>query len=228
VTIRFRGAQYKVGFDTAVPLREQLATIAENTARYVPQEKLRIHEQATAQVEAAGIVERVLKVGAIAPDFSLPDQNGRTHASAELLAEGPLVINFFRGRWCPYCVTELEAWRDLAPKLREVGIGIVAISPMTPHHSSIMAEQHRIPFPILSDAQNAVARKFGLVYRVPEAQERLYRSVFVNLPLVNGDDSWELPLPATFAVAKSGEIVYARAFADFRHRPEPAEVVAAV
>src|SRR5580704_15597353 len=94
-------------------LQDQLDQITANTRNLVQPERLEISERAVAELYAAGVEDRILQVGARAPEFALPDAAGRIVRSSDLLALGPLVINFFRGRWCPYCVTELESWRDL-------------------------------------------------------------------------------------------------------------------
>jgi peroxiredoxin len=88
-----------------------------------------------------------------------------------------------------------------------------------------MYDQHKLRFPLLADAANKLARQFGLTYRVPAAQEAVYRRAFVNLPLANGDDSWELPIPATFVTDRDGTIVYASANEDYTQRPEPAAIL---
>ena len=80
-------------------------------------------------------------------------------------------------------------------------------------------------FPLLVDAHNAVARQFGLVYRVPEDQRAIYQRTFVNLPFVNGDPSWELPIPATFVIERDGTILFASANEDYTERPEPLEIL---
>jgi peroxiredoxin len=108
------------------------------------------------------------------------------------------------------------------------GIAVTAVSPMTQHQSFLTRDQHRLEFPLLSDAGNQVARKFGLVYSVPDEQRLTYRRTFVNLPFVNGDESWELPIPATFVLDRSGTVLYSLANADYTVRPEPLEVLAAV
>ena len=114
----------------------------------------------------------------------------------------------------------------IVPQIREAGAELVAISPQTVPQAFFMADQHRLRFPLLSDPHNEVARKFGLVYRVPEDQQALYRRTFVNLPHANGDESWELPIPATFVVERDGTISYASANADYTDRPEPLEILA--
>jgi peroxiredoxin len=155
------------------------------------------------------------------------DSNAKWVRSSDLLESGPLVIKFFRGRWCPYCMTELETWRDLYGQLRERGALLVAIGPQLERQSDFMIGQHGLPFSILTDASNKVAEQFGLVYTLPEYMRDYYRSILVNIPFVNGDQSWRLPLPATYVIAKDRTVMYAQAHADFRVRPEPEEVLTA-
>ena len=91
-----------------------------------------------------------------------------------------------------------------------------------------MHDQHKLRFPLLSDPGNQVARQFGLVYRVPEYEQAIYQRAFVNLPLANGDDSWELPIPATFIIDRDGSVLYVSANPDYTDRPEPAEILQAL
>jgi peroxiredoxin len=212
---------------TTVALQDQLDEITSNTRRLVQAERLAVGERAVEELFASGIAERILPVGAMAPEFALKDAAGKLVRSADLLALGPLVIKFFRGRWCPYCVTELEAWRDLYGQLRERGALLVAISPQLERQSDFMVGQHGLPFPVLSDPGCAMAGQFGLAYTVPPYQREYYRSILVNIPFVNGDESWRLPIPATYVIAKSGKVLFAEAHADFRVRPEPQEAFAA-
>jgi peroxiredoxin len=208
-------------------LQDQLDEITANTRNLVQAERMAVGERAVAELFASGIEEKILPVGATAPEFALNDATGRMVRSADLLALGPLVIKFFRGRWCPYCVTELEAWRDLHERLREAGALLVAISPQTQRQSDFMVGQHTLPFPVLGDPGCTVAEKFGLAYTIPDYHRDYYRSVLVNIPFINGDQSWRLILPATYVLARDGRVVYAEAHADFRVRPEPEEGFAA-
>jgi peroxiredoxin len=209
------------------PLQDQLDEITANTRHLVQAERLAVGERAVEELFATGLEERILPVGAVAPEFALKDSNGKVVRSADLLALGPLVIKFFRGRWCPYCMTELEAWRDLYGQLREREILMVAIGPQIQRQSDFMAGQHGLPFPVLTDTNNLVAEQFGLVYTVPEYYRDYYLSILVNIPFVNGEKSWRLPLPATYVVSPAGRVVLAEAHADFRVRPEPDEALAA-
>jgi peroxiredoxin len=208
-------------------LQDQLDEITANTRNLVQADRMAVGEKAIAELFASGIEERILPIGATAPEFTLKDATGRPVRSADLLALGPLVIKFFRGRWCPYCVTELEAWRDLHERLREAGALLVAISPQTQRQSDFMVGQHALPFPVLSDPGCALAEKFGLAYTIPDYHREYYRSVLVNIPFINGDNSWRLILPATYVLSPAGRVAYAQAHADFRVRPEPEEALAA-
>jgi peroxiredoxin len=212
---------------TTASLQDQLDEITANTRKLVQPERLAIGERAIAELFATGIEDRILPVGSIAPQFALKDSNAKLIRSAELLEEGPLILKFFRGRWCPYCMTELETWRDLYGSLRERGAVLVAIGPQIERQSDFMAGQHGLPFPILSDPGNKVAAEFGLVWTVPDYLRDYYRSILVNIPFMNGDASWTLPLPATFVIDTEGRVVFAEAHADFRVRPEPEEALSA-
>jgi peroxiredoxin len=206
-------------------LQDQLDEITANTRTLVQPERLAVSERAVEDLFATGIEQNILPVGAKAPEFTLPDSSGRIINSSDLLALGPLILNFFRGRWCPYCVTELETWRDLYPTVRERGALIAAISPQTIRQSDFTQDQHEIPFPLLNDDGCRVSEQFGLVYTIPPYHQQHYRSVLVNLPFVNGDQSWKLILPATYVLDSDGSILFAEAHADFRVRPEPDEVL---
>jgi peroxiredoxin len=207
-------------------LQDQLDEITANTRHLVQAERLAIGERAVEELFATGIEDRILHVGAVAPEFALKDAGGKLVRSADMLALGPLVVQFFRGRWCPYCMTELEAWRDLYGQIREHGALLVAVSPQTQRQSDFMVGQHGLPFPVLHDPGNTLAEQFGLVYTVPDSLREYYCSILVNLPFVNGDASWRLPLPATYVIGRDRKVLFAEAHADFRVRPEPEEALA--
>jgi peroxiredoxin len=210
------------------PLRERLLDVRAGIAQYVRPENRQINERAVEWLRNSRFGERALRPGAVAPRFELADQNGRIVNSNDLFARGPLIVSFFRGRWCPFCVAELESWRDSMPQVKEANATMVAISPQKIQHNTFTADQHKLTFPVLSDSENTVAKQFGLAYRVPNEQEQLYRRSFVNLPHLNGDESWVLPLAATFVIAQDGTIRAAFVGSDYRERPEPEEVLKAL
>jgi peroxiredoxin len=209
-------------------LQDSLDRITARTRELVQPERLAVAEQATEELFAGGIEGRLLDRGAVAPVFALPDASGRVVRSQDLLALGPLIVSFFRGRWCPYCVTELEAWRECYPAVRERGALMVAISPQTIRQNDFTADQHALPFPLLRDECSAVAAEFGAAYTVAEPMRAYYRSILVNVPFLNGESSWRLPLAATFVLSQDGHVAWREGFADFRVRPEPAEALLAL
>src|SRR5437588_53352 len=198
-----------------VSLRRRLAEIRANTRALVSPEHSAPVERAIAELQQSGIADRILPAGAAAPAFELPDQSVKTVRSVELLRSGPLIVIFYRGRWCPYCVATLEMWQQLLPRVQSASAQLVAISPQKQQHSFFTADQHQLRYPVLSDAGNQVARQFGLVYRLPDYLEQHYRRVFINLPNSNGDQSWELPMPATYIIGREGIVRFAFADPDF-------------
>jgi len=216
-------------------LQDQLDRITQNTRALVQPERLAISERATEDLFNTGIEDRILKPGEQAPAFTLEDaRTEKPVHSADLLALGPLVVSFFRGRWDPYCITELEAWRDLHTQVRERGALFVAISPQTTRQNRNTIEQHALSYPLLSDPGATIAEKFGIAYTIPPEHRRYFQSILINIPFNNAglsyhnatEASWRLPLPAVFVIDRTNTITFAEAHADFRVRPEPADILA--
>jgi peroxiredoxin len=214
-------------------LQTQLDAITAQTRTLVQPERLAITDQAIHDLLATGIESRVLPMGTTAPAFTLPDAlTGKAVRSTDLLALGPVIVNFFRGRWCPYCVTELEAWQTAYPRVREHGALLVAISPQLPRQNDFTVQQHSLTFPVLSDAGCRVGEMFGVAYTVPDPIRAHLRSIMINIPFVHGDQgeaTWRLPLPATFVLKPGADglakIAFAEAHADHRVRPDPIDVL---
>jgi peroxiredoxin len=223
--MKWRGLQTVDASQSAATLKQELEERKVLAEQYVPAETQAINRSTVDELNRSGIREGVLGIGAKAPSFELADQDGKLISSKALLSQGNLVICFFRGRWCPFCVAQMEAMNQILPQLQQSGAGLVGISPQTVRQCSFMHDQHHLGFPLLSDKANAVARQFGLVYRVPESQQEVYRKTFVNLPFLNGEASWELPIPATYVLQQDSTISYVQADPDYARRPEPAEIL---
>jgi peroxiredoxin len=223
--MKWRSLQESDESTDARPLHEIFAERKELIAKYVPPEAQAVHARAVAELQERHLAQNVLPLGAKAPAFELSDHDGKSISSAALLSHGRLVICFIRGRWCPFCVGQMEAMNLIVPEIQKAQASLVAISPQTVKQSFFMRDQHKMRFPLLSDAGNQVARQFGLTYRVPDFQQAVYRRAFVNLPFTNGDESWELPIPATYILDRDGTVLYASANEDYTERPEPTEIV---
>jgi peroxiredoxin len=185
-------------------------------------------QRATDELIASGAAQRALKAGDRAPDFVLPDPEGKPVSSTELLAKGPLVLSFYRGVWCPYCNMELQALQEALPAMRELGARLVAISPQLPANSRKAVRQNALEFPILSDSHNEVAAAFGLRFTLPDYLVQLYQSLKNDLPAFNGDPGWTLPMPARYVIGRDGVIVYAEVNPDYTRRPDPSDMLPAI
>lgn len=206
-------------------LRRQLE--AQRTAFFAraPADEAEIIRRTDAALTAEGVERRVRKPGDHAPSFALPDARGRIVSSLDLLAQGPVVVVFYRGAWCPYCNLELRAYQKVLPEIRALGAALVAISPQTPGGTAEAVEKNALDFDVLSDVGNGVAASFGLIHDVPPELQALYAKWKLDLPRLNGTDDWRLPLPGTFVIGSDGRIALAHADADYRVRLEPSDVL---
>lgn len=184
-----------------------------------------IMARATAELIASGQAGRALKAGERAPLFTLKDADGQSVSSAALLAQGPLIISFYRGVWCPYCNMELQALQETLAAFEAAGAQLLAISPQTAPNSRKAMRNNQLSFPILSDPHNDVAAAFGLRFALPDYLIALYRERKNDLPGFNGDDSWTLPMPARYVIGRDGHILYAEVNPDYTRRPEPADML---
>jgi peroxiredoxin len=190
-----------------------------------PPAVIEVMRRATAELVASGAASRAKTVGDKAPDFALRDADGNLVSSREVLARGKLIISFYRGIWCPYCNMELQALEAVRPELERRGATLVAISPQTPPNSRKSMRQNQLGFPILSDTNGAVGAAFGLRFQLPDYLVELYTSFKNDLPAINGDPSWTLPMPARYVVGQDGTILYADVNPDYTQRPEPEELL---
>ena len=198
--MKWRGVSEGEAEPLKATLREELDERRLNMRRFVPKATQAINDRAVEEFRSARLAQGALKVGDAAPEFTLPDVNGQPVSSRDLLAQGPLVVTFIRGRWCPFCCATVEAWQEHLAAVKKKGANLVVITPMEPKQADFMRDQHKLMFPILSDAGNKLAAQFGVAYKVPEYQQELFKTVFINLPFINGDESWTLPFPATFVI----------------------------
>jgi peroxiredoxin len=199
--------------------------IAGKTPYNAPPEIHPIMARATKELTVSNRAGRALKVGDMAPTFSLEDPEGKVTSSSDLLARGPLVVSFYRGVWCPYCNMELQALQETLPQLQAFGASVVAISPQMLVNNRKSVRTNQLSFPVLSDPRNEVAAEFGLRVDLPDYLIDVFKNLKNDLPAFNGDDSWTLPMPGRYVTAQDGTIVYAEVNPDYTHRPDPSEML---
>jgi peroxiredoxin len=208
-------------------LDEQLARVREAVAKAVSAEDQRIVARTIERNRMLQLAEQSLRVGDILPDFSLPDAEGRTVTSGDLLDSGPLVVAFFRGDWCPYCDVALRALEAARPAIEAVGAALVGISPETPEQLRRTAAAKSLGFPLLSDADSGFSTLCGIRYAIPAAHVDFYRRVGIDLSMGPGDEDWWLPLPAAYVVGRDGVIAQVFVDPDWSYRAEPDALVEA-
>ena len=209
-------------------LTEQLkAKRIESEAR---RDKIQVEtmRRATEQLLNDGVGNNALGVGDTIPPFALPNAHGRQIKIADLLERGPIILTFYRGGWCPYCNLELRAYQKNLAKIKSHGAQVVAVSPELPDQSLSNKEKLALDFQVLSDVGNAVAENFGLVFQMPNNLAEVYQQLNCDITKHNGDETWKLPVPATYLVAPDHRIIFSYVNADYLKRVDPQQVLMAL
>lgn len=207
-------------------LNAELKAVTESVRQQAPAEVFSAMEKANEKLANSGLEKRALQRGGRMPDFELPGATGKMVKSTDLRKNGLLLVTFYRGEWCPYCNLELKALHDRHAEIAAAGATLVAISPQTPDYSLTTQQKHNLMFPVLSDQGNMVAHRFGLVYTLDESLKPIYQAFGIDLRAHNGDESFELPVPATYLIARDGSVLEAFVNSDYRNRLEPETALA--
>lgn len=184
------------------------------------------YDEVVLTLNGNGFLESILKPGAPFPDFVLPDAEGALVSLGDKLAAGPVVVQFFRGDWCPYCRLMLDALAAALPAITAAGASLVALTPDTGGLPLRAKTEHKADFAVLSDVDSGVGLAAGVIFFVPP----LYRARLagLGLPQRHGNTALALPVPATFVLDRDGRIAWRFAEADFTRRAEPDDVIAAI
>lgn len=206
-------------------LASQIAAMQAEMIPQIPEAALDTMMSATQALIDTGQAGKALNVGETCPDFTLNNARGDSVSLGEQLKNGPLVISFYRGAWCPYCNLEIRALKEELQAIRQQGADLIAISPQLPDKSLSQAEELKLEFEILSDIDNQLARQFGLIFTLPESIREVYDAFGIDVVDHNGNDKFELPIPATYIVDKDKTIRYAFVNADYTQRLEPLTIL---
>jgi peroxiredoxin len=209
-------------------LQEELDDFRAEFIRTAPPGRAELFDAKVDELRRQFPIEAALKQGGLAPEFTLPDALGIPVTLSDRLRDGPVVLIFYRGGWCPYCNIQLRAYQRALGEITALGGQLLAVSPQLPDGSLSTTTLNALSFGVLSDFGNHVARAFGLVYALPEELRAALRSYGKALPGINGDESWELPLPATYVIAPDRTVTLAAVELDYRQRLAPEDVVAAL
>ena len=204
---------------------ETAAQLDKSQANSTPETAAIYKEQAEALAQS-DISDTALREGDTAPMFELPDAYGNMVSLATVLEAGPAIVSFYRGAWCPFCNLELNALQRELDGVKEAGATLVAISPNLPDESLGLIDKHDLTFPVISDAENRVAKQFNIVFEMVPSLVDHYKDIGRNIDKMNGSDVWEIPVPATYVIDQAGVIQYAWVDLNHRVRAEPADVIA--
>lgn len=211
----------------SLSLSDKLEARKQKFIEQAPPEVADAFQRGIDEVWSTGIEDSALGVGDQAVMFVIPDAKGDSVSLEKLLDKGPVILTWYRGGWCPYCNLELRAYQELLPQIEDLGATLVAVSPEQPDSSLATSEKLDLQYHVLSDLGNQVAKKYRIVFEVPEETSEIMSSM-IDLSAYNSDSSGELPIPATFVIDRDGVIRYAHIDSDYRRRAEPAQVIEAV
>jgi peroxiredoxin len=207
-------------------LEKELKSLTKQFKQNASKEVQELFSLATQRLQAQKLSEQALKKGDIMPNDVLLDIYSKQVELYEYFKETDFVVlNFYRGGWCPYCNLELKAFQEIIPQLDEFNTKLIAISPEVPDLSLSTKEKNALEFEVLSDVQNKIAKKFGLVFALDERLRPIYKKLGIDLVTSNSDQSYEIPMPATYVVNKEYKVIYSFVNEDYTKRAEPLEIL---
>ena len=201
-------------------LSEKLLDYNQKGRARIPAEVLNVMDTATQALISEDLSKKSIKKGDTLTTANLSNIKNEKVNIEELLDNGPLVISFYRGGWCPYCNIELSALQEALPQIKEHGANLVAITPETPDNSLTTSEKNEIAFDVLTDDDNTYAKELGLVFQMPENLKNIYSSFGIDLEKHNGNSNFELPMPATLVVNSNKEVIYSFVNEDYTKRAD--------
>ncbi len=211
-----------------MPLKEVLAKIQNEMSEQLPKEILEAFGENLKELIGQKIDQKALMIGDKAPDINVLDTDGNEIKLYDLLKNAPVIINFFRGNWCPFCMAELADYQESIQQFHLPPTQFLFISPQMQLYSEQLKAEKDFDLTLIADQNNDIARQFGLVYTLDENIRTIYKKIGADLSVINGNDSFELPIPATYVIAPSGKISYAFVETNYMMRAEPRDVMSMI
>ena len=205
-------------------LNDKLQLIQKEMAQNIPVDILNALGQSLHELIEQNLEDRALKVGDIAPDFTLPDAEGLPVSLYDTLQHNAVIISFFRGNWCPFCIAELTHYQEAINNNLVDSATVIAISPQGIHFNHDLKVQNNLEFRILSDKGNEIADKYGLVFTLQENIREIYKNMGADLELFNSDNTYKLPIPATYLIDKNKKIVFSSVSTNYMERADVCDI----
>jgi peroxiredoxin len=208
-------------------LGEGLSQRKKTFSEKMPKDVVALFEKNIQEQKASGIEKQSLKVGDKVPDVMV-DLDGKKVQLSRIYAKGPVVLKFYRGGWCPYCMMELKHYEKMNAEFKKAGAQILAIAPDNASQIRNTKTKNSLSYDVVSDDNHEIAKKFKLVYKVDAKVVEHLKKNGVDLSVYHGDNENELSIPGTFVIGKDGVVAFAYVDADYRQRAEPSTVLQAV
>ena len=205
-------------------LNDKLQLIQKEMAQNIPVDILNAFGQSLHELIEQNLEDSALKVGDIAPDFTLPDAEGLPVSLYDTLQHNAVIISFFRGNWCPFCMAELTHYQEAINNNLVDSATVIAISPQSIHFNHDLKVQNNLEFRILSDKGNEIADKYGLVFTLQENIREIYKNMGADLELFNSDKTYKLPIPATYLIDKNKKIVFSSVSTNYMERADVCDI----
>lgn len=202
----------------AGPLQEKL-DVKKSSSKAPPTVK-KIMEESLKDLKNSGIEDK-----AVSKNMDLPKFMVGPKSISDIYKSGPVVVKFFRGSWCPYCMIELKEYKRLAQQFQRANCTLIVLSPDTEKENLRTQKRLELPFKIYSDKENMIAKKFGIAFKVSDELNEVYKKFGINLDKNQGSESHEIPMPGTYVASRKGKIKYAFIDADYTKRAEPEDVL---
>lgn len=207
-------------------LQEKFQHIQQGMIQQVPENILNAFAQSLGELMEQNLEAHALKIGDTAPDFTLPSSNGKQISLYEVLKENSVVLSFFRGNWCPFCMAELNHYQEAINNKIVDSAAVIAISPQTVALNNAATEENGLQFNVLSDKGNKIAEQYGLVFTLQENIRDIYKGLGADLEVFNGDATYQLPIPATYIIGKDKKVLFASVSSNYMERADVYDISA--
>lgn len=206
-------------------LQEELKQMKDATMTRMPQSVIQVFKNSILNIKQQQLKQNSLQKGDYIKDTILTDLKGNNVLLSSFIQNDYLILNFYRGGWCPYCNMELRAYEKLSPKFKKLNIDIIGISAELPSFTNETTLKNAISFPVVTDKNAQLMKKIGLIFQLDEASKKEYDNFGLDLSKFHGNIHNELPVPAIYVVDKTMKIIYTHFNEDYMSRLEPTDLL---
>ncbi len=206
-------------------LQEQLQQITESGFSRMPKHIAKTLLDGIEEIALSDLNNGAAKVGEKINNAILIDINGDEKQISDFMQHDYVVLNFYRGGWCPYCNMELRAYEQLVTKFNDLNTSVVAISAEIPDNNTRTFDKNNLSFPVLSDVDAGFMKSLGIVFALNDDLKREYANFGIDLKEFHGNLNFELPVPGVYIINRNFEVVFRHLEENYMTRIEPNEVL---